>query len=247
MDSFREPLLASITDTAVNNYKMFNYGFSGKMSKPSGWDFKNNKWSVGGMASSIGLGRFGVGAAIGASAGAMLDSPYSAMAGAMIGGSAMWAAPAAAGFAARGALKGSYAIGDAMWNKGKSLLTSTSVESQAGKLAGTVGGNLAKGVLGLAAHAPVLNGILNPGNLVKEAADASKGLAGLEFTKLGKAYIGVGAAAGMINDAWQADKQIRMGQMDTNLRRPSPRVPDYSNNAGATGDLVFAMHKNRRG
>lgn len=46
--------------------------------------------------------------------------------------------------------------------------------------------------------------------------------------------------------AWNALESANMGQM-MGVQNMTPRTPSYANNAGATGDLVFAMNANRRG
>lgn len=51
------------------------------------------------------------------------------------------------------------------------------------------------------------------------------------------------AAAG----TFQAFNKIHMGQMDGQVTRVTPRTPAYFDNAGASGDLVFALNANRRG
>ena len=49
-----------------------------------------------------------------------------------------------------------------------------------------------------------------------------------------------------ITNAWNTLETAKMGQM-TGVQTMTPRLPSYANNAGATGDLVFALNKNRRG
>jgi hypothetical protein len=58
-----------------------------------------------------------------------------------------------------------------------------------------------------------------------------------------------------VGEAVKAFEQSRMGTYDGIMRKATPSIPmvqqsgssggSYSNNAGATGDLVFALHKNR--
>lgn len=62
----------------------------------------------------------------------------------------------------------------------------------------------------------------------------------------GATIIGAATVAEGVKDAWGEFKRQSMGQM-TGIVTNTPRVPSYSNNAGATGDLVFAMNANRRG
>lgn len=46
--------------------------------------------------------------------------------------------------------------------------------------------------------------------------------------------------------AYHEEQKLRMGQMDPGMTSIAPKTP-YLDPAGATGDLVFAMNKNRRG
>ena len=46
--------------------------------------------------------------------------------------------------------------------------------------------------------------------------------------------------------AWNTLQTEKMGQM-TGVTTMTPKVPAYADNAGATGDLVFALNANRRG
>ncbi len=66
-------------------------------------------------------------------------------------------------------------------------------------------------------------------------------------TKLGWGILGVGAAVGSIKGAYSEMSRRKMGQMDPYVARATPRVPSYANNAGASGDLVFALNANKRG
>lgn len=68
--------------------------------------------------------------------------------------------------------------------------------------------------------------------------------------KLSKLGVGMVAGTGLISgtkEAFNDFNQHRMGQMDPMIYRATPRTPSYANNGGATGDLVFAMNRNRRG
>jgi hypothetical protein len=58
------------------------------------------------------------------------------------------------------------------------------------------------------------------------------------------------AAATVIEGATGAFKEINrihMGTSDGQVTRATPRIPAYQMNAGATGDLVFALNRNKRG
>ena len=49
-----------------------------------------------------------------------------------------------------------------------------------------------------------------------------------------------------IRNSWNTIEQANMGA-NMGVVTNTPQVPAYANNAGATGDLVFAMNANRRG
>ena len=64
--------------------------------------------------------------------------------------------------------------------------------------------------------------------------------------------LGVGAVVGTglvssSKEAFDDFNRRRMGQMDSKIYRATPTTPSYMNNGGATGDLVFALNRNRRG
>lgn len=68
--------------------------------------------------------------------------------------------------------------------------------------------------------------------------------------KLNLAGKGVVVGSALMSGAMEAFNDFnsnRMGQRDGQITRATPRTPSYANNAGATGDLVFAMNRNRRG
>lgn len=53
------------------------------------------------------------------------------------------------------------------------------------------------------------------------------------------AFSAIGAAA-------DESEAMDVGRIDPYMVGPAPRLPSYDDNAGATGDLVFALHKNAR-
>lgn len=68
-----------------------------------------------------------------------------------------------------------------------------------------------------------------------------------KLTKLGTAaLIGTGLVSSF-KEGFDDFNRNRMGQMDNRIYRATPTIPSYANNGGATGDLVFALNKNRRG
>ena len=76
---------------------------------------------------------------------------------------------------------------------------------------------------------------------------------GLKFTKLGMGLIAGGALVKSATGVYDAYMNSRISQMDpykTSLTpdyRPQEYHVQHPDMAGATGDLVFAMHANRRG
>lgn len=75
----------------------------------------------------------------------------------------------------------------------------------------------------------------------KKVTGAASGAVINGWTVLG----GTAAVEGM-KKAWGTLQTAKMGQM-TGVETLTPRIPSYSNNAGASGDLVFALNANRRG
>lgn len=74
------------------------------------------------------------------------------------------------------------------------------------------------------------------------------GLFGLKATGLGIAAAGAVSAASGTPDAVRQWKQGRQGyNYDTQAQKVAPQIPAYSNNGGATGDLVFALNNLRHG
>lgn len=62
----------------------------------------------------------------------------------------------------------------------------------------------------------------------------------------GKSMLATASAVQGARKAWGTLEREHMGQM-TGVTRMTPQVASYSNDAGATGDLVFALNANRRG
>lgn len=61
------------------------------------------------------------------------------------------------------------------------------------------------------------------------------------LSKFGGIALAGGLAIGAMGDAYSAFEKSRMGQHDGQLRRAAPQM----NTAGASGDLVFALHRQR--
>ena len=72
-------------------------------------------------------------------------------------------------------------------------------------------------------------------------------LLGHKTTALGTGLIMGSAFIKGTQEAFQDFNRNRMGTSDGQITRATPRTPSYADNAGATGDLVFAMNRNRRG
>lgn len=243
----RIPGVASTIDLGKNLFKLWNFGYSGKISKPAGLGILNHNWSVGGIAGIPMMAAAGAG--IGAVAGSMVDNSNGAIAGATIGGAAVLTAPVLLGMGAKSTLNIGTALGDGMLNVGKSLVNNFSKEAVGAKALSTgasIGGFGFK-ALGAVSASPLLNGVFNPMNMVKRTADVTKGIGGVQLSALGKTVVGIGTLADTIHSTWNAEKKVRMGQIDPNITRATPNIPSYMDNAGATGDLVFAMNRNRRG
>jgi hypothetical protein len=73
-----------------------------------------------------------------------------------------------------------------------------------------------------------------------------KNLTDAKLSGLSKILIGGIAAASIVQGAANQAEAIAMGQASPFMEGPTPRLPSYADNAGATGDLVFALHKNKR-
>ena len=73
----------------------------------------------------------------------------------------------------------------------------------------------------------------------------SKG--GVKLKPLGWATIIGGGAIGAVRSAAEAADNSRIGTKDPYITTATPRQSSYANNAGASGDLVFALNANRRG
>lgn len=76
----------------------------------------------------------------------------------------------------------------------------------------------------------------------------------ISLSGFGKVALGVGLIASGAGKAYKTFEKSRMGTNDGMLRTATPMVPQvesnsggssYTNNAGATGDLVFSMFNNR--
>lgn len=232
----------------------FNTGFSAGIARNP---------SVKGIGTMAGMGI--AGATIGASASALAsDGTVDPATGAAVGGIVGATALPATGFAIG-------AIGTVGWGMAKTAPAIGSIASKgvvaaspyAAAVASKVGANAASKVWGVGSKLIDWNGeakgssifgqikVSNPfsgakagwqnGKGIGKAGGAIKGMAINGVTMLGTT-----AAIEGVQKAWGTVKQAHMGQM-TGTTTLTPQVPSYSNNAGATGDLVFALNANRHG
>lgn len=114
---------------------------------------------------------------------------------------------------------------------------------------------------GLAAAGSALSNIYGIGaksiSLPKNMDSMKLGdMTGAKFTGFGKAMLGLGAVAQGVRGADEAFIKSRTGRSDGRVRSATPMIPNYSqqtsggsysNNGGATGDLVFALNNLRHG
>lgn len=82
--------------------------------------------------------------------------------------------------------------------------------------------------------------------LIKSAPDYS--VLGVKTTAFGTAVaVGAGFASGVPGALTTYNKNRQGTNYDSQATSVAPRTPAYSNNAGATGDLVFALNNLRHG
>lgn len=127
-----------------------------------------------------------------------------------------------------------------------------------GAMAATaIPGAASAGVVGLAGVAGAgmvgAGAIMSLGKAAIDLPDAPlsfSNMGDLKFSRFGASMLIGGAAVEGFSKAARKYEQIRMGQNDGMLRKQTPIIPQknspsYSNNGGATGDLVFSMYNNR--
>ena len=218
----------------------------------------------------LGLGAMGtmagIGATIGASASAITpDSPVDPLTGAIVGGAIGAASLPVAGMTV-GAI-GSLGVG--LVTKG--IPAAVNLGIKASPYVAGIAGGVATDVISKAWNFSkrLINWDEGASGLdkVKFTGPISGFKAGLNMeTKnsglLGKIEQGVNAGVGTIingktlmlgaslfngiRNSWNTIEQANMGA-NMGVVTNTPQVPAYANNAGATGDLVFAMNANRRG
>lgn len=267
------PVVQSFIDAGVNVGKAWNWGYDmndnlkaeGIRGLSKG--LPNKVGSVGGLM-TVG-GAAGIGVAAGATIGGMSTRTQE---GALIGG----AVGGAVGAAAIPALGYASNIGMSAIKTGANKVMETASDPVArGKMGSAIKAgmtNVTNGVMNTSAQYSALTQgskrVLNPGSRYVGALDnLSKKMAtytprieqldaatnklttkgGLKLTGLGKGILAAGAIAGATKDAIHEIDKSRMGTVDNYITRATPRTPSYSNDAGASGDLVFALNANRRG
>lgn len=222
-----------------------------------------------GLGRKIGISGFrgmattaGIGAVAGIGLASMSDgatNPIAAGAtGAAIGGVALPAAGFAAGaFGATtvGAAKAAIPIGASV---GGAAMAATPFVAAVGTVAATRAGssiwNAGKRMIDWNEGADAFNKVKFTGPITGSKAGWRKGeklhqkiaggVSGAIFN--GKTVMGGVALAEGVKKAWNTVQTAKMGQ-NMGIDRLTPRIPSYSDNAGATGDLVFALNANRRG
>ena len=215
---------------------------------------------IGTMA-SLGV----AGAAIGASAAALgSDGTVNPVAGAAVGGAVGAVALPTAGLA-MGAV-GSVGVGIAKASPGIGVAVGKGAMAAspfAAAVATKVGADAASAVWGVGSKLIDWNGegkgsgmfgkikVSTPFSGAKSGWQNGKGIgkaggAIKGFAANGATILGATAAVEGTNKASNTVKPAHMGQM-TGVTTLTPQVPSYADNAGATGDLVFALNANRHG
>lgn len=266
----RIPFLASMSDAGKNMFKAVNNGYN--FNPVGGFNMK----SVGGALTST-IGMAGLGAATGAAISTQTDgqdiAPMAA-AGAVAGAAALPAVGlgirgvgaagnaalngvvAAAPYVGSAAVKAGSALGaGALWSGSRLMNATIGIGSS------LVNWDMATETLG-PVHRETLLGKATKTGGVKLTNPISGFKAGWNQGESALGKVGRGVRGGLINgqtvfwggaaikgvkDAFQEVNKIRMGTNDGQITRAAPRVPSYLDNAGASGDLVFALNANRRG
>lgn len=230
----------------------------------------NPQLSVGGLASA-GYGAIG-GAAIGAGLGAVASQfvpggnmVAGAAVGAGVGAAGLMLAPVAVGAAAKGAVSVLEKTPDIFAGVGKAT---TKAFGAIGKAAGSVANYAANSLsfsptelktLGFGAKSRIASAA-DPlgrysraasnivGKFVKHSPGSNPGtlLPNYKFTGLGVAALGAGSLIKGVKGAYNTLMNDKIGQRDGYISSVTPQIR-LADNAGATGDLVFALNNNRRG
>lgn len=258
----------SIKDAAKNIGGAFNAGLKTGLGDfaGAGSSMLPNIGSVGGLATIGGLSVAGAGAgsyygsisntsptiADGAVAGAAVGAAALPAAGLAVAagwgvvnnldkiGEAAFATARGASWLGKGALRASNFTGPFAGGNAASRFANT-VSSNFMNPVGSIANKFAKASKGLITHTPRAQSW----NAEKGIMESKGG--GMKLSTWGKAAVaGVGLYSGVMK-AMDTFEQSRMGMMDSFVATNTPQIPSYKDDAGATGDLVFALNANRRG
>lgn len=222
--------------------------------------------SVGGTLSA-GYGAVGgalAGSAFGAISSNFLEGGnmiHGAVGGAVLGGAAIAAAPFTLGVTAKAAVSalqnsdklfagigtGAAKVAGAIGMTVRGAVSNTARAAMIGNLEGKIAGNIVKDVLNpLDRHGKTLLNVAgkmikkNPGN------NADGIISDYSLSGFGKALVIGGSLVKGAKDAFNTYMNSKIGQRDGYISSVSPQI-QFTDNAGATGDLVFALNNNRRG
>lgn len=205
-----------------------------------------------GTAIGIGAAAIGIPTAIGAAGGAFIGarentgrtSDYT-KAGAVAGALAVPALGIAGAIGAIGVynadkiVNGVGHLGKALYSTGDVLLNEAG-RTGYGSAARMMNG-VAKGAGSLIKHTPATS-------VWDESKKAFNNTSGkYRLSKLGWGAIGAAGIAGSLMSAVDTYDQARMGVRDEYITQAAPKIPSYKEDGGASGDLVFALNRNRRG
>ncbi len=159
-----------------------------------------------------------------------IGSAYKTVVGGTFGNAAIWA-------------------GKQGWKAGKGLYNHAGQVGEAGATMATDAAMAAaSGVGAVASMAAGVGGIM--GKLIDHnPAKYTNSIFGAELTSGGKALVyGTGLVAGTVG-AFRDYETSQMGTPTGEVVTPTPRInyTHFGEEMGATGDLVFAMNRNRRG
>jgi hypothetical protein len=250
----RMPFIASGIDAVKNVGATMNLGYN--MASAIGGDGFRKGFNIPKYGTSVGgiltLGGLAVpGAIAGAAIGAMAPGGTMMAAGAAVGAGIGLTAPLAVGAAGYGMER----LGRGVVNAFKSTaLDAPGGAAEAGSAfaagVGKIAGGIGKGALAAVnsgAAAQQVGLLRNLGNHIVNFKETAEGIEDVTLGHVGHAMMNVSMGVEAAKKAFNTYNTIHMGQMDGQVRRATPMVPAYADNAGATGDLVFALNRNRRG
>jgi hypothetical protein len=266
------PIISDVGDAGKNMFGAVNHGYDVGRDLSHG-NFKSlltpratRMGSLGGMLSAF--GGVGMGAAAGAVLGTQIDSDNmgrGAATGAAVGAAAAAVAPFALGMG----MSAGVALGKGALNLGASAVSAApGVALGAAKLGTEMINGVGFGGVASTALSPVRRwgqAASNLGNSLfsvqAKKLDPSKVGIAKDIDKLthvrptvigGIALAGISVLSGL-SGAHQQYQKSHMGMSDGQVTRATPKMQSQQmsafsdNNAGASGDLVFALNKNRRG